>query len=972
MSVTSQSILDKVDAVRFNPSKILTVALDYVEGVLDGTATIGDSTNPMVLCLETSAINAAACCVDNANTARKLYSSMASTPEDLYLHMSDADYIGRFATPSKTTITMLLGLEEAKARAVATGVGATRKLTIPRHTAFTVNGATFTMQYPIDIRVMGHGGLQIVYDAESPSPLETLSTNLVNWTTATVQGIELIVLHIPVSQFVITSFEGTANASSAFVLQRSFSDQFYYARAYYLDPTTSLWREMISTHTDQVFDPTQPTALLKLLGNTIQMSVPQVYSTAGLVGGEFRLDVYTTKGPLSMSLSDYAANAYAGKFEDLEATAESKRFWEPMTAFTHLSVLSDARVSGGSLAMSFEELRDRNMSNSNGPQDVPITNANITHRLTRLGYDAVTDVDNITNRQILATRQLPPPADNTVSSGAACTIQTVTLSMLELAQLSTVRDNGNRVTIMPQTLYQITDGLVSIVPQPVVDAIQALPIDVRARRINDGTYLYTPFHYVLDQNNNRFEQRPYYLDDPKILTKSFVEENDTTGMQVTARSYSLVKTPEGYELTVILASSDNWKALADSDVYCQLSFVPVGQKDRAYLNGELLGTVADERTYLFTLETNYDLDDSDNIFLTSFSMYDEGAREHATGLVTDFDIMFIANDLAVDGLTASNIDVEMGRVLLPENAMGISRERFSIRLGSAMHGLWASSRSVASSLDYERHAADVPAVWETTVFERDANGTLIFVDDGNGGLTYKILHAKGDPMLGDNGQPLMKFLKGDVVLDPEGDPVVVSSRRLARQLDMLLLDGVYWFATDDDSLAYKASIPQTIVGWLDNDIGYLTQFLLDQTNLYFYPKATLGQVDAIVREGQSVSISAAQSFTVAYYLTAASYRDSSLRESLTALAERTIADVLSLGTVTMNTIISRLTASAGDDIVSVAVEGLGGFGTNAQQAITLQDDSARLSIRKIAAALADGTIGVRDDVTVSFLAHNES
>lgn len=965
----SKMWVERMHQAAYDPTSIMRTSLDYVEACLDGTADVGEPSNPFVQSMEVGALAAAAAMQESAINTRKLYRSMALTPEDLYLHMADRDYLDRFATPARAVLQFFLSKQEAIAMAVQTESQQVRKLTIPRHTRITVNDVAFTMQYPIDIRVMAHGGLQIVYDNSSPSPLQTLTSNLVDWEILNFRGLDYIALSIPMSQFKITSFTGSGNLTQNFVKRWSFTDQYYYARAYYKN-LQGQWVEMITTHTDQVFDPYRPTALLKLVDNSVQMMVPQVYTSTGQVTGDYRLDIYTTKGPLSMALSDFRNNEFQIRFEDLE-NSDQGRYTAPMRNFHTFFVISESDVEGGANALPFEELRRRVIEGVQ-TQDIPITNVSLTDRLWRRGYDTVVNVDNITNRDFLATRELPAPSDNFLSSGAACAIQTLVTSMSAIGDLETAADNGDRVTLKPSTLFRIQDGLLEIVPKTIADSILALPLDVRARRINEGQYLYTPFHYVLDQSRNWFENRPYYLDDPKTLSKSFVEENATTGIQVAVDHYSIERTPDGYRLTLILTSSDGWKEMDDESVFCQLSFIPVGQEDRAYLNGVLLGTVGDERTYQFDLTTNYDLDAQDNIALTSFSMYSDEPRIHFAGLTTEFDVMFITSNFFIDGLQPSNIDQEMGTALLPADAIGISRERLQIQLGEAMTGLWNASRSVATEEDYERYGADVPAVYESTIFETDpVTGAIrLEMDEDTGEITYVVLHAKGDPILDENQNPIMRHLAGDVKFDADGSPIVVSSRQLARHIDLMLVDGVYWFADEAQSVAYRRTIPRTIAAWLREDISELTQYLLEQTNLYFYPKSTFGQIRAIVRESQESLITAAQSFNVTYYLTAAQFRDSELRQSLSQMAVSTIANELRGATVTMSGIISKLTASAGEDIVAVEVNGLGG--TSNLASVTLLDDSARLSIKKIAVAYADGTIGIADSVVISFIQHVES
>lgn len=961
--------LDKIDAVRFNPSAIQRLALSTLEETLSGKFDVVDPTNPFLFLMEASSVNAAAAMVQNEVLTRKLYPSMALTQEELYLHMSDADYVDRFAIPSRTSFTIILDKEELFSRVLDTGIGKTKKLTIPRHTEFTVAGISFTMQYPIDVKVMAHGGLQIVYDTSKPSPLQSLSTNVVDWTVVKLEGREFVKIDIPVSQFKITPQFAQLSLAKLFSKTFEFSDQFHFARAFYTLPDGS-WKEMLTTHSDQVFDPLNPTILLKVDNNKLTVTVPQVYTTTRLLNTEIRVDIYTTRGPLDLILNNFPVNNFSVLWRDLEGDQDGK-FVAPLTVFNTMSVFSDKVVSGGQNAITFEQLRDRIMSNAIGSPNLPITNIQLTTKLNSLGFDSVKDVDNITNRQFKATRSLPKPIDGSVVAGAASTMKTLTTSLEDLALLDTVKDNGNRLTILPDTLYQNQNGLISIVPKFQIDSLLSLPVDVRTRKINESRFLYSPFHYVLDMNKDRFESRAYYLDNPSIEAKGFVNENDTTNLQVATDSFFIERTKDGFNLVVTVKSGDIWKGLSDDVVFSQLSFIPVGEKDRAFINGTLVGlSSSGERIYSFNLTSNFDIDSNDNISLTSFSLYEIAPGKFSTPLETIFDITYSTNGISMVNVKESDIDNFLGDLLLPANTIGISHERLTTRFGRSLKGLWSASRSIVSSLDYVRYSADVPAIWENTVFVRDpVTGAIELSVDASNNIIYTVLHAKDDPVLDANGNPVIRFFKGDPILDANGDPVVNSSRKMVRQIDILMIDGAYWFATDTIAVGYKNTIPQTISDWVVNDIAKVSKDLLELTELFFFPKITLGEVSILVTEDNIITIPAEQTFSIEFFLNGTAFRDSELRTSLSKMAIETINEILSGPTVTMNNIISKITAKAGNDIVAVKVTGLGGDLN--LTALTLQDDSVRLSIKKATFALPDGTVGVKDDVNFTFTLHEE-
>lgn len=959
--------LNQLPTISANPAAIQRLALAQLDDTLNGKVDIVDATNPFIFLMEASSVNAASNVLEAKALTRKQYASMALTQEDLYLHMSDKDYVGRFAEPSRAGFYLLLGKEELYARAVPTGNGDIRKLTIPRNSVFTINEINFTMQYPIEIRVMGHGGLQIVYNTDSVSPLQTLSTNIVTWSIVSIQGTEFVRIEIPVQQFSISRQIAKLNLTTGFSKTYGFKDQFYYARAYTQNSQGS-WTEVRTTHTDQVFDPTVPTVVFKVLDQKLQVTVPQIYLTNRSLTSELAIDIYTTKGPLNLVLGDYDINNFLATWVDLQSDAESA-FYAPLSVFTQIALYSDETVIGGRDALTFDQLRQRVILNNLGNINLPITNVQLTSTLQDLGYDPVCDVDIITNRIFLATRTLPVPSNGGTVSGAACTIQTLQASMDDLVKFATVQDNGDRITILPTTLFKLDNGILSVVSDVAKSTLQGLALDAKARAINQSNYLYTPFHYVLDKTGDIFDLRAYYLNNPSIESKTFVEENDTAGLEVGTGKFAIARTDNGYVMTLTCKSSDAWKALSDDDVYCQLAYVPAGEKDRAYLNGTLQGYVDNERVYAFELGTNYDIDAEDQLVLNTFQMYGNAPREHAVKLLEAFDVFYVATGITPPGLESSQIDLDMGSAILPDNSVGIVHETLQVKLGVALDGLWRRSRSVASSEDYERYTADVPALYSETIYKRDPDtGQVIITADGDGNISYEVLHAKGDPVLDDDGNPTMAHHAGDVKLDPDGNPIVVSTRQLLRKVDLCMVEGVYWFTDEQTAAAYKLTIPKTLAGWITKDIGLVSEKLIEITKLYFYPKSTIGSVKALIREGKEVTLPAQQDFQVTYYLTQSAYRNSELRKPLTDAAVDVINNALKNKTVAISDIVATLKATIGDDVVAIDVNGLGG--SQDLPALTVLDDSARLSINKVAVAEADGTIGVTDSVTVTFLQHS--
>lgn len=957
-----------IEKVRFNPHAIQRAALNALDLATQGTLVLSDASNPLIFLMESSAVNASAIMEQNEVLNRKQYPAMALTEDEIYLHMSDSDYIGRFAIPSKARFLLVFDKDEVYSKAVETGVGRIRKLTIPAGTEIRFGEISFTLQYPIDIRIMSHGGLQIVYDTTSQSPLETLASNLVDWQTGVFEGKERLILTVPLQQLKVQSEIMKITLSTAPSYTYRFKDQYCHARVY-RSRGNGRWEELYTTHTDQVFDPTKLTAVLKVKNDQLTVSIPQIYITAGLIESEIRVDILTTRGTLNIDLEGYGSENFTIDWQDQSGSPVGSEYYAPLTNLNEFWTYAIDTTAGGVNGLGFERLRQRVIQNAAGRPNEPITNVHLSTRLEDLGYSTVKNIDNITNREFLATRLLPRPENLSVISGAGCAIKSVISTMSDLAQYRTVADNGNRVTLLPDTLYQDVNGIVSVVADSVVDELLSLPPDIRARRVNENSYMFSPFHYVLDMNSDRFDHRGYYLNDPKVNAIRFVDENDTAGISVGTDRVEISRILEGYRLLIRTRSSDVWKALPTDKTLCQISFRPKGEKDLAYLDGTFIGlTDTNEQVWEFILGTNYDLDAEDYLSLVTFQMYSDEPRVHSVNLQADFEIFYIATDIAPVGFENSGMDLKIGRRNLPSSAIALNQETVNITLGTALTGLWTASRSIPSSEDYQKYLADVPALYTETIFARDPQtGAIIIEMDGNGDLQYTVLHAKGDPVLDQNNNPTVEHYAGDVMHDVNGNPIVVSTRKLKRMVDLLFVDGAYWFATEKSAVEYQAGIPKTIVSWLINDISQVSQYLLEQTNLFFYPKSTLGHIQAIVLEDEEVSIPAQQSFAVTFYMSAPAYRDTALRKALSDTALRIIDECLQSHIVTANEITRRLTETVGNDAIAVAVTGLGG--ATPYDSISLVDDSARLSIKKIARALEDNKIGVEDDVAIAFIQH---
>jgi hypothetical protein len=493
--------------------------------------------------------------------------------------------------------------------------------------------------------------------------------------------------------------------------------------------------------------------------------------------------------------------------------------------------------------------------------------------------------------------------------------------------------------------------------------------DIKTRQINENRYLYTPFHYVLEVTEDRFDVRPYYLDQPETVHKVFVGENESSAMQAGVDWYRIERRDHGYRLTVKLNSSEQFRALADEWIHVQLGYRPSGENNYASLNGTLIGMEDDERVYQFDIETNFDIDDQDGLRTLNFTMYNDVQNDFRVALEDNFDISFVVSGSTTLGYQYGDLDAMVQPHLLPEQFMVISRERMRLRLGYDLSGLWRRNRSLISEASYKRYANNVPYVYQQTVYKRDENGQLILGQDGDGNITYEVEHAVGDERVDEDGNVVYRHLKGDVVLDGNGQPELIAPRKILREFTLLLFDGKYYFAEDDRTLTYRREVPMQIVGWLRNDLGAIRDRLLEQSELYLYPTSTLGDAMAVVHDGLRMTVPLEQRLFVNYYLKESAYGNASLREAMARSTRQIINDMLGRKTVAMSDIIARLKANAGDDVINIEAGGLGG--DDEYSVITIEDDALRMSLRKRLTILSNQMMAVQDDIDVGFKKHTQ-
>lgn len=963
-SILISEVKANLDRYRYNPSNMQRVIFDHLQDVNEGAIEIVDPSSPFVFLLESSTVNTSLAMSENLVNLRRQYASLAKDYDELYLHMSDEDYLDRFAKPAETKMTLVIQLDDMFNKMVYDYDEQCHKVTIPANTRFTANSYTFTSYYPIHIRKYNSGVLIASYDPDVHNPLKDLSSNIITpKVRKDTENINWLFLEIEVGQFSISSSNHPVQKSSTFSVDIPFSDKYYYCRVYHKKDGNSKWVEILTTHTDQVYDSNKPTAVIKVFESAINVFIPLVYMTNNSISGDIRIDVITTKGSMSVDLSNYSNDSFGYNLITIDEETELTPYVNAMSTITAFC-FSKEQVTGGSDNIDFKTLRERVIFNSIGDRQLPITNVQLDSYVSNRGFDLVKNVDVITNRIFLAVQKLPAPVNKKLLTAANIGINTFITNVVDLITYPNVKNNTNRITISSNTLFKNENGIIRMLRQTELDQLDSLVLSALVNNINSNNYLYCPYYYVLDMTEDEFEVRAYDLDRPTAKSLNYIYQNYTLQLPVNTGQYTILKTETGYKLRLVTNSGNFYKLVSDNDVSAQLAFRPVGENKDTYILGTLVGkTSTNERIYEFDFITNYDLDSSNNIHFTNTHMVNNSDITVMCNLDTTIKVFYTTTSLVTD-YVASEYNSQLGMFMLPDSSALITYEELDITFGYSLKNIWTRSRSLPSDIVYEKYTADIPLLYDHVVYDVDPVTNSIF-SVVNDEVVYNILHNIGDPVLDGNGDPVYKHRVGDVVLD-NGVPVISNQSTSNKEIDMLFVDGKYYFLNDDIYTGYKNEITSVLTTWITDDIYNIQKLLLEQTKIFFYPKSNLSVVKAYIDKETEVFIPAEQSFSVEFYVSDKVFKDSDLRTKMSEGAIKILDKHMdNTRTVNMTDVLSELKTYYGDTIIGINISGLGG--TNNYMICNLANEHNRLCLKKKVVQQQDNTLHIVEDVTFNFV-----
>ena len=801
-----------------NPLRIQSQIVDDLQNTVLGGRKVMDPNNVFTFLMETAATITAGYATETQNILHNLYPYRANTMNALYRHMSDFDYAHLYSTPASTKVTLFFErnwlinncvevdtntdttVDVEKTTDVSVG-----KITLPTSTKIQIGQFQFGIHYPVDIFVRkvykvkadSQGHVSTVVDAPNCSfsaqfntsvanPLLTIDTNLLEVRNMVRDNLELVGIVVPCYQFTAVSYEDDAVSAAGFAKRYGYTDRFYAVRVFhYMEGT---WQEMHQTLSDFVYDVDQVTAYVKVLTDMdqIEIRIPQIYFTKGMMGSRVRVVVYSTLGEMNEDISSLPLTDLQTSFLADDQMTILDSYNEPLRRVPYIvTVPRERKIISGSNGLSFDELRNRILHDST--YSVLITAMDVAAYFKDQGFLSKKYVDNITNRIYLALKTIRDNTDSIIGAGQFDTV-------FKADMLQTVEENGQLVSknyrqsqvpispkefmVLPSAVYKYdadADTMTLLSDQEMTE-LDNLPVKDKLTRLNSNVYTFSPFHMKFTVNDKWPLAGSYNLMNPfvrdirfKSPVSSIAPDNDSVATQLSVHSATfshLNNGTGGYRLLLTLYRTQDIQNVfveeGDDNSIKNIQVVlttKASSGETVYMLGEYMGrTVGDDQkiNFIFNFQTDYRIDDEDNIHITNlYNIVTEkaGCYLPLQGVEDGFSIQVYIREEALPYDSYSDpFPVGYRPTAVQLDYVWLASQCMTLTFGESLNFILNNVHCTINEEGYKKYPTTVFATYQTDVFRRytedDVDGTTV-KPSMVGQLVFPLeyLHHKGDVVL---------------------------------------------------------------------------------------------------------------------------------------------------------------------------------------------------------------------------------
>lgn len=940
--------LGNLTLYKYHPNAILNVSLNRLSDILDGKVQIVDPANPFIYLLETSCLNTAFAIQEYTLLTRKLYPRLANNENDLYLHMSDYDYLGRFSEPAYGIVDFNILLNDFENKAVYDPIQNERIFKIPRHFKVKVDKYIFTLTSAIIIRKTDNNVIDIKFENQTFNNIFPVETNYINFDIYKVNHEETYInFQLKLPEIDIETLELPIEKSKLFkeIINFNPKRQFYYFRAFYFIDNT--WKEMLVTHTNEVYDINTPTCIIKV-NNTeksIEYFIPPVYINTNRLGNKVKFLVYTTNGYINANFRDFKISDFSSEYNPIFPDIELDNYTTPLQLISKIIYLRD-EIVGGKDSITFEELKYNVINNSIGDRALPITNKQLEFLSSQNNFKLIKDIDVITNRLFLLETIIP-------SSTTRYPITRINLDIIEykttINNLRSYGNNitsiGNYITIIPEdTVFKLTiDGL-QILDNTEYTHLTSISDINLITVVNNNTYISTFYHYILDTSGNETKLRAYDVNNPIVKKINFKEFNPTARVGINTTNTNIGKIPTGYMLDILCNLKKYVDLINETTVKPYLVYVDENGA-KFYLESNLYTTINNNPVYRFILNSNFYIDNNNRINITNFKDANGNQANIYIELTSALKVIFISNYIPPN-YVPSNLDNYIYGSYLTIGKSVVTLEEITVEFGKYLKYLYSPVHLATTVRKYQTYTEDVPLRYNTNVYNS----------------INEIIHYVNDIVYDGNNNIVYKHRAGDIVLDENNNPIPIGDLDIDRFFSLLFIDYKAYLANKDEIVKYKKYIRNYLTENITNNAEVIQNQLLENTVAYVTVPKNISNIR--VKTGDLIhNISSMQSFNVEVYVNDSVYNDISIRDNISYTITKELDDYLNNNIVIKRTeILDILYNKLKEFIKSISISK---FTELNKEYIEILDKNGKIGLRKILINDPDG-YNLKEDITISF------
>lgn len=964
---------DKLREYIYDPSKMQSVILDYVEQAVDGGKPVVDPTNPFTMLLEAITVTASNTLIDTKALLRKTYPVLASNQEELYHHVSEDLMANMNSVPSEAKIRFYINVLDLKQKGYRPLNSNYNETIIPIGTKIIVKGITLTILNDILIRLYDNNTILVEQQVNDNDVAYDNIGVLIAELQHDSDGVVYIVFETYVKQVSLTSRNIALTPSTGFTAQMKLTNKYFYSTVEYKTGNSNKYINIPKSFTEEYIDPLSPMCCVSIYDTVVEFKLPDVYILNKLVSGNVNITLYETNGYMYLPLN---------KLRPEEFTIMLGNTTTSPSAATSPNILmvcdSNDVLEGGSNGKSLTEFRSDIIHNSMGDIDLPVTEHQLSVFARQAGYNVKKILDTVTSRLYTASKEFPVFKNELIYSTKDIFFNTVEFSIRDIESNKNVNVYDNYTVIKAGTMFRHVHGKLVMVDNDEQKAIQSLTGEDLADKLNAVTYYYLPFYYIIQHSEAISTVDVYEMDNPKVMGNRIIGKNTSFDHRVNTSQYLFEKTDNGYRL--------GFSTVSDTE-YAKLDPTSVGFQVHIMLNDDVTpviyeATYDSQNNYWYVdIETRMRLNNSEFDIQNGESLfYNKSMKLNTKALIYAYTTDSKLNDTTKYLLNELYGKAENKRYTI------LTKEELTLRFGRKLEYIYNKIFSSYTDWKYEKYTEDVPDTYLEDTYEVDTEGNNIFKYiksgepipsgykvieftqgtrpvNGDYKLAYKLLGKKGEIKRNESNEVVYLYRKGDNKRDRNGNLIIDQLAGVVRYIDVCLLEYNYKASTSDAYINYNEMMNDLLIDYCSDSLAKLNSKLLENTKIMYKSNNALEEVVMVI-DNNLYSTPYTVRPEVTLYMQESSRLSTSILDGYKVIIGNIFNRFIKEDKITLQEIRDAIKEEVSNNIISVKITGIE---ESNSEIINIYQNNNKFTLAKKAVIDTNNDLVVQYDIKVNVI-----